>query len=101
MNEPKMITVEISFFRMVKDMLEEQSRFFELSKEAKKTNSPAVWAKRKEALDQSKQLESVVKQHLDNILSGVGIPEEDALREMKAQLGIFDSGTQRKEASNG
>lgn len=106
MKEPITITVELSFFRMVKDMLEEQSRFFELSKEAKKSGTPAVWAKRKEALDQSKQLESLVRMHLDNILSGVGMSEDDAIRELKSQLGMFDgNGPQShkgtKEVSNG
>lgn len=100
MNDKNLVTVELSLIKMIKDLRDEQKRFFQLTVDAKKTNLAPLWAERKKCLETCRQLEGAVDQHLDNILSGHGLPADQALELMKAQLGLF-SGETRKEVHHG
>ncbi|MBD3630493.1 hypothetical protein [Cyclobacterium sp.] len=62
------ITVDLSFLIAVKDMREEQRRFFQLTKEAKAKKLPKLWAQRKNCLDSSRQLEALVDIRLEQYL---------------------------------
>lgn len=90
MNEKKIVSVDISFIKMVKDMLDEQQRFFELTAKAKTSGIPQLWNERKECLANCKTLESQVKKHCENILNGYGMTAEQAIAEVKKQLGMFE-----------
>lgn len=59
------VTLPLSFLITVKDMMDEQRRFFELSKAAKARRTPEIWKQRKQALDNSRQLESLVYARLE------------------------------------
>lgn len=72
MNTTNLVTVEKSLFVLIKDMRDEQKRFFKLTKEAMAKKTPASWKDRKECLDSCKQLESYLDTHVENILSGKG-----------------------------
>lgn len=97
MNEPNLVTVHISLIKMVNDMMEEQQRFFELTAKAKKSGIPQLWNERKECLANCKAMEAEVKKHCNNILNSRGMSADQAIAEMKKNLGIED----RKEVSNG
>ncbi|WP_375585946.1 hypothetical protein [Cyclobacterium xiamenense] len=64
------VTVDLSFLIAVKDMREEQRRFFELTKEAKAKKLPKLWSLRKSCLDSSRQMEALVDIRLEQYLSG-------------------------------
>lgn len=63
------ITVDLSFLIALKDMREEQGRFFALTKEAKAKKLPKLWAQRKACLDSSRQMEALVDIRLDQYLN--------------------------------
>jgi hypothetical protein len=88
MNEKNLVTVDISLIKMVSDMLDEQERFFQLTAKAKKSGIPQLWNDRKESLANCKALEAEVKKHCKNILEGFGMSADQALKEIKEQLGI-------------
>lgn len=70
MSTKNLVTVEKSLFVLIKDMRDEQKRFFELSKKAMAKKAPALWQERRECLASCKQLESYLDQHIENILTG-------------------------------
>lgn len=72
MSDRNLVTVDKSLFILIKDMRDEQKKFFELTKKAMATKAPNLWKERKECLSSCKQLESYLDQHIDNILTGKG-----------------------------
>lgn len=72
MSTNNLVTVEKSLFVLIKDMRDEQKRFFKLTKEAMAKKAPSLWKERKECLESCKQLESYLDTHVENILSGKG-----------------------------
>ncbi|GAB2994083.1 hypothetical protein GCM10027284_09120 [Cyclobacterium sediminis] len=71
------ITVDTSFLIAVKDMREEQTRFFALSKQAKAMGkaNPKLWSERKACLDASRQMESLVDARLNGYLNNSPKPD--------------------------
>lgn len=63
------IVVDLSFLIALKDMREEQKRFFKLMQEAKSKKLPDLWKRRKECLDNCRQLESFVDSRLESTLT--------------------------------
>ena len=65
------VIVDTSFLIAVKDMREEQARFFALSKQAKAMGkaNPKLWSERKACLDASRQMESLVDARLNHYLN--------------------------------
>ena len=65
------VIVDTSFLIAVKDMREEQTRFFALSKQAKAMGkaNPKLWSERKACLDASRQMESLVDARLSHYLN--------------------------------
>jgi hypothetical protein len=63
------ITVEISFLTAIKDMRDEQKRFFKLTQEAKLKKLPKLWQQRKECLENCRQLESLVDSRIEKTLN--------------------------------
>ncbi len=72
MKKDNLVTVEKSLFVLIKDMRDEQKRFFKLTKEAMAKKAPSLWKERKECLESCKQLESYLDSHVENILAGKG-----------------------------
>lgn len=72
MNAKNLVTVDKSIFVLIKEMRDEQKKFFKITKEAAAKKLPALWAERKKCLDSCRQLESYLDSHIANILSGEG-----------------------------
>lgn len=103
MNEPITLEVDLCVFTLLKDMRTEQKRFFQLTKDVKKSNLPQLWAERKKCLESCRQLEALADMHIHHILNGVGMSDKDALNALKGQLGMFSPQNRQdaKEVGNG